>query len=117
MLRYLFIDLLGGVLRWPVWWYTQGVKAVFQWAGRMIRDYARSLAINVWIRNIFVPMYGTRDWQSRIISFFMRVVQIIGRSIALAAWIFGVFVLIVAYIVLPIASILGLLYHSSAFFL
>jgi len=41
------------------------------------------LAIGVWTKNIFVPMFGMHDWQSRIISFFMRVVQIIGRSIAL----------------------------------
>lgn len=60
-------------------------------------DYQiKSMAVGVWVKNIFVPMFGQRDWQSRIISFVMRVVNIIGRSFAGLIW--GLFLLVVGLV-------------------
>ncbi len=101
-LRYFFLDLVGGILRWPLWWYTQGLAFMVRWAVGTIKGYSRTLAIRVWIKNIFVPMFGMYDWQSRLISFFMRVVQIIGRSIALVIFVFvALFALAIYVLILP----------------
>ena len=79
----------------------------------MIQGYARTLAIRVWIRNIFVPMFGMYDWQSRLISFFMRVVQIIGRTIALCAIVLLALCALSVYVIaLPLVAGLTL-YHLT----
>lgn len=112
-LKYFFIDLLGGILRWPLWWYTKGLQLRIQWAVNSITNYGRMLALGVWIKNIFVPMFGQRDWQSRLISVFMRIVNIVGRSIALFLWTLIVIVLVGVYLVLPVVSVLAAIYHLT----
>ena len=116
-IKYFFVDLVGGILRWPIWWYTQGLLDAFRFAGSAVSGYAKQLAISVWIKNILVPMYGTKDIQSRLISIFIRVVQIIGRGFALFVWMIVVLILLALYVVLPIASVIGLLLHVSAIFI
>jgi len=81
--KLLFGDLLGSVAWFPVWWYTQGLGLVIGKAIAALRYRARAYALNIWIRNLFVPMYGQRDLAGRAVSVFMRVVVLIGRSIAL----------------------------------
>ncbi|PIX12175.1 hypothetical protein COZ73_00770, partial [Candidatus Falkowbacteria bacterium CG_4_8_14_3_um_filter_36_11] len=49
-------------------------------------DREKSLALLIWIKNIGRPMYGQYDWQGRIISFFMRLIQIIIRSFFMLFW-------------------------------
>ena len=71
------------------------------------------LALGVWIKNIFVPMFGQRDWQSRLISVFMRIVNIVGRSIALFFWTLIVIFLVGVYLVLPIVAALAAIYHLT----
>lgn len=115
-LKYFFVDLVGGIIRWPLWWYTTGLIGAFKWAGIAVNGYAKQLAIIVWVKNLFVPMYGTRDIQSRIISFFIRSAQIFGRGIALLVWLLVVIVLVAMYLVLPIVSLVGALIHISALF-
>ena len=70
---------LGEVFYFPFWWYSQGIfelsRAVFRYLG----DEFQALGIKVWLVNLFVPMYGQHDFASRMISFFMRVVQVIAR--------------------------------------
>lgn len=48
-----------------------------------LRYRFQAYAFRIWIRNFFVPMYGQHDWSGRIVSFFMRLVVLIGRLIAL----------------------------------
>lgn len=114
-LKYFFVDLLGGILRWPFWWYSKGLVLALANARGTIENYAKSIALGVWIKNIFVPMYGTRDWQSRLISIFMRTVQIVGRSIALCVWVFVVSLLFFIYLTLPVLTFGMLLFHLTAF--
>ncbi|MCH8049260.1 hypothetical protein IH979_00940 [Patescibacteria group bacterium] len=117
VLKYFFIDLIGGIIRWPVWWYTKGLVLVLQWAVNSVQGYARMLAISVWIKNIFVPMFGQRDWQSRLISFFMRVFQIIARGFVLIVWTLIIALLTVLYIALPIVAALMAIYHLTGGFI
>lgn len=72
------------ILLFPIWWYTGGFLNFITSLMDFLADTEKSLAFFVWIKNIFVPMYGQRDWQGKLISFFIRVVQIIARGGILA---------------------------------
>jgi hypothetical protein len=78
----LFIDFIGSIVWFPVWWYTTGLLKVVNAAIRAMRYRAQAYAFAIWIRNFFVPMYGQYDWEGRLISVFMRTVVLIGRLIA-----------------------------------
>ena len=82
----LFLDIFLDVIFFPIWWYSTGAA---YWGRRIwafVRGGNERLAPGLWLRNIFVPMYGQYDWQGRLISFFMRVVQVVARSVALSLW-------------------------------
>lgn len=80
--KLLFGDLLGSVAWFPVWWYTKGLSGVIQKVGAALRYRARAYAFAIWLKNLFVPMYGQRDLAGRAVSVFMRMVVLIGRGIA-----------------------------------
>lgn len=105
----LFVDLVGSVLWFPVWWYTRGLQRVIDLAYATIVYRIRAYALGVWIRNFFVPMYGLYDWTSRLISVFMRLVVLIGRCIALFVEIVMYAIGIAAWVILPpVALILAI---------
>ncbi len=106
-----FRDLALDILSFPLWWYTHGLLRMARWWRESVRGYARLLALEIWIKNLFVPMFGQYDWQSRLISIFMRLVQIVGRGLALIVIVCIVCVVFVAYVVaLPLVGLLAL-YH------
>lgn len=110
-LKYFFIDFFGSLLKWPVWWYSSGLVYVVKQLTLGVKGYSKSLAVGVWIRNLFVPMFGQNDWQSRLISFGMRVFQIIARSFFVALWTILMIAVFLVYIILPIFSVVGLIYQ------
>lgn len=60
-----------------VWWYTHGLFALLQRLQQRLSDLVRALSLKVLVRYLFVPMYGYNDIWSRIISFWVRLVQLI----------------------------------------
>ena len=89
----------------PVWWYTRGLwKQLRGVTGSFIRKQ-HDLAIDVWLKNLFVPMYGQYDIVGRLISFFMRLVQIIGRAIVLLIWAALLLVWLMAWILIPVGIV------------
>ena len=110
-LKYVFVDLIGGIIRAPIWWYTGGLKLMLTWAVDSVKSYAQSISLSVWMKNLFVPMYGQYDWQSRIISVFMRFVMIIGRMIALFVWLLVVLVMMLAYLAMPPLAVSQIVFH------
>ena len=111
-LQYVFVDLFGGLIRWPVWWYTKGLVLTLKWAQVSITRYAGSIGLMVWIKNIFVPMYGLRDWQGRLISFFVRLVQIFFRGLFLCVYTFFLLFAVAVYVTVPILAVIQLFYHA-----
>ncbi len=81
--RLLFIDLLGSIAWFPVWWYTTGLAMVAGKAMTALRYRSQAYAFRIWIRNFFVPMYGQYDLGGRAVSVFMRFVVLVGRAIAI----------------------------------
>jgi len=107
--RLLFVDLIGSVVWFPIWWYTTGIKKLIQWCHDGLRYRVRQYSFRIWIKNFFVPMYGQYDWEGRLISVFMRFVVLVGRSIALVAE-FVIYVILVFgwAIVPPVAFFMAL---------
>ncbi len=60
------------------------------------------LAIAVWIKNIFTPMYGQRDWAGMIISFLTRLIQILVRMVIMVFWFIYAMGVIALWICLPL---------------
>jgi len=83
----IFVDIAIDILFFPFWWYSFGSIKVAKRLAIFVAEKEKSLALFVWVKNIFVPMYGQRDWQGATISFFVRLVQIIFRTIFLIFWI------------------------------
>jgi len=82
--KLLAVDLLGSVLWFPVWWYTRGLKKIALGFLRSLQYRSASYGLRIWVKNLFVPMYGQHDIQGKLVSFFMRLIVLIGRSLALA---------------------------------
>ena len=105
----LFVDLIGSIAWFPVWWYTRGLQKVILSAFGAIRYRSQAYALKIWIRNFFAPMYGQYDWTGRLVSIFMRFVVIIGRSIAIVVEACVYLIGIVLWVLLPpVALILAL---------
>ncbi len=100
-----FLDFLY----FPLWWYTRGAFRSWLWCFEKMSTGNDYLAPGLWLRNIFVPMYGQYDWEGRIISFFMRLLQTIVRFLALFIWIIICFCLFLFWLALPIFTIYGFL--------
>lgn len=80
-LKFVFADLIGDFFYFPVWWYTRGLAKMAMAASGRVAGIWTSLGVGVWARNLFVPMFGQADIPGRIISFFVRLFQIIFRTI------------------------------------
>ncbi len=106
--RYIIVRTLLDLLYAPVWWYTKGAVFIFQQLVRISLKTARQLAIRVWIQNLFTPMFQQYDWQGRLISFFMRILQIIFRTLFfLVLWCVYLLVFI-AWFVVPLLIVYNL---------
>jgi hypothetical protein len=109
-------EVAGDVLRFPLWWYGEGLRQTLLSIFGVVRGYARSLGVFVWMKNLFTPMFGRYDWQSRLISVFMRAVNIFGRGFAVIVIAMIGVLACVAYLALPIVAATFVLYHATAFF-
>lgn len=101
-IKFVIIDLVGDFLYWPIWWYTKGLLGALKYSFNSIHAMQESLGLRIWIKNIFTPMFGQYDMEGRVISFVVRVIQIIGRTFILFLWSIFSFCLFVAWIILPV---------------
>jgi hypothetical protein len=105
---------LGGIFFFPIWWYSLGFlrfvsKIIAFWQGEQ-----RRLGFWLWLKNLFVPMYGQHDLAGRLISFFVRLVQIIFRGLILLLWFIICLLLLVIWLVLPFGLMLALAFQIIA---
>ncbi len=106
----------GDVLRFPAWWYGRGLLNAAKYLSTFVQGYSRSLGLMVWVKNVFTPMFGRYDWQSRIISVFMRLVNIVGRGFAVFMVAIIATLIFVLYTLLPAVAAVFALYHAAALF-
>lgn len=82
----IIIQFLWNILYFPIWWYSQGLWSVIKWVGHFLQRRLQSTGLLVWVKNLFTPMFGQRDIAGKLISFFVRLIQIGVRSIMMAFW-------------------------------
>ncbi len=104
--KFVFSETIGSVLRFPLWWYTDGLAKLGAWIVRELKYRWKAYAFAIWIQNMFVPMYGQYDWSGRLVSFIMRIVVLIGRGIALTFEACAYVALMIAYLLAPPVSII-----------
>lgn len=102
ILQRMFLQFFLGMVYFPVWWYTLGLQQIGLACYHLFQEGNYNLSPGLWLKNIFVPMFGQSDWQGRIMSFFMRLVNVIGRGIALFVWLVFVLILFIFWIIFPI---------------
>lgn len=86
MVGRLFLALFFELLTAPLWWYSGGMIWILKQAQSSISNTSQSAGLGLWVRNLFVPMYGQYDVWGRIVSFIIRFANIIARSLWVAVW-------------------------------
>ena len=99
------IEFFVDIFVFPIWWYTAGARRSLLFCVHFFQSGNIQVAPGLWLKNIFVPMYGQYDWQGRIMSFFMRLVNVIGRSIALVIWLVIAILLFFVWLLIPAALV------------
>lgn len=89
----------------PIWWYTAGFAHILAWFRRSAVAYWQRLCVGLWARNLLVPMYSQYDWWGRIISFLIRLAQVIARSVWYGAYLLLLALVIMAWPIAPIAVV------------
>ena len=106
-------QILGEILYFPIWWYSVGLWRLGRSLIKILKTGAINLGFLIWLKNIFVPMYGQHDFASRIISFVMRLVQIIVRGTALLFLVIILLFILFLWLVIPPLLILALRYQFA----
>ena len=108
-------ELGWNILYFPLWWYSRGLIILGEKLILFLHNQERSLGLSVWMKNIFRPMFGQYDWQGRLISFFVRVFQIIIRGLAMFFWIIIALAVFLFWIILPPFIIFEIIFQLHAF--
>lgn len=106
----IIISLFLEILYFPIWWYSVGFFRFFVKVFHFLKFKEKSLGFSLWLKNIFVPMYGQSDITGRIISFFVRLAQVIFRGIGVLIWSILCVLSLIFWLILP------LLISSALFF-
>jgi len=94
-------ELVRDVLYFPCWWYSRGLVNLLLGVNDFLVNKQKSLALIVWLKNIMRPMYAQDDLAGILISFFVRLVQIIFRSALLLFWLVLAVLAVAAWLLLP----------------
>ena len=98
----LIIRFFLNIFYTPIWWYSKGTIRAFKFCRHLLAVGNKNLVPILWLKNIFVPMFGQNDWQGKIVSFFVRLANVVGRSLALLIWFFIVVLLLLVWLFLPV---------------
>lgn len=108
------LRILGEIIYFPIWWYGPGLIRTIRKLSLFWLDQERLVGFSVWVKNIFVPMYGQSDFGGRLISFVMRCIQIVVRGSVLLVWLVLVLIAFCLWIALPLVIIFLLAVQISS---
>lgn len=107
----IILEIIKDILYFPLWWYSRGFFIFALKMLNFIKNQEKSLALFVWMKNIFKPMYGQTDWQGVLVSVFIRFIQIIFRSIVMLFVILIALILVTIWLILPIFVIYEIIFQ------
>lgn len=97
------------------WWYSHGLVGVLQWMRGNMKQAERDIGLFVWIKALFVPMYGQWDWRGRAISFCFRVLVIIWKALREAILIIWYIGLLGLYCTVPLLAVFWIVQGIQVF--
>lgn len=102
---FLLRELVGEILRFPVWWYSEGLVLAWrrlerQWMAGVDRTGIRWLLINMG-----KPMYGDYTRSGKIISFFFRVILVFWSVMVLGVWAVMVLTIFLIWLAAPVVAV------------
>lgn len=101
-LKLIFVDIILDFFYWPIWWYTTGLKNALLFGARQLKETWRALALGIWFRNIFTPMYGDHSILGRVISLVMRLVVLVWKLARMAIWTMIILALLIIWAGAPV---------------
>lgn len=104
-------DGLREWLRLPLWWYGAGLALTLGTLRRSVRTSVSFFSVDVWAKNVFVPMYGDDSLGGRTISFFVRASVLGFRSLGVVVWIVVAAALAALYLALLPVAVVGFATH------
>lgn len=105
-IKFIVVDIIGDFVYWPIWWYTAGLPDRLIWFEGQVKSIWKVLALGLWLKNFFVPMYGDRSILGRAISLVMRIVILFGwKLVWFIVWTALSLALLLIWILLPPAVI------------
>ena len=104
-------ELISDIIFFPLWWYSRGLLMVVEKILNFLKNREKSLALMIWVKNVFRPMYGQRDWQGYLISIFIRIIQIIFRGFIMMIFVVISIVLLLIWIILPVLVIYEIIFQ------
>ncbi len=111
VLQRVTVQFILDVLYFPLWWYSAGALTAMRFCFQLFSDQQTKLAPMLWLKNLFVPMYGQYDWQGRIVSVFIRFANVCIRSLVVIVWAIFYLIGFVLYLLTPLVLI-GFLFRS-----
>lgn len=104
-------EICKDILYFPIWWYSTGLINIIKSLFNFLKYKEKGLALGVWIKNIFRPMYAQTDWQGILISILMRIVEIIARSIIMLFWVLVAIIALIIWIGFPFLALFELFFQ------
>jgi hypothetical protein len=108
------LQTLGEIIYFPLWWYSVGFIETLKKELNFLRNQEQSLGFSIWMKNLFVPMYGQYDIAGRIISFIIRFLQIIFRGLVLLIWLGILIIGAMLWLALPFFLIIALFFQINS---
>ena len=102
VLQRMLLEFIWDIIYFPLWWYSGGTKRALIGSYHLWQDGNIQLAPGLWLKNIFVPMFGQYSFEGRLVSFFVRLANVIIRSVGLLIWTIVVLILFSLWLVFPI---------------
>lgn len=93
------------VIYFPIWWYSTGLKKRVRGFVNSLRNLSHYFGLKILLAHLFKPMFGQYDWKGRIISFFMRLVQLLIYLIIFLIGTILLLALLILWIVLPLVAV------------
>lgn len=109
--RLIAANFLFQIFYFPIWWYTFGLFWFARKLWLSFWNYGKSLAIDIWLKNLFVPMYGQYDLAGRIISFLVRLFQVVFRTVLWLAFCLVLFGLFFVWVGAPIFIVWQIIFN------
>lgn len=105
------INEIRTILYFPIWWYSKGLVKMLKGTSNFITSMENTIGFWIWVKNLFVPMFGQQDIAGRIISFFLRLFQIIVKGFVMLVIMLAALVIVIIWLILPPFAIYQCLIH------